>query len=119
MMPPSRLIKRLVAAKEAAEQNRNNFSQVKQQQIDPVVPPQLPPSIPAMAVNFVGSASKWMESGFKKAEDEVVQARKEICAGCEFWNQKAFGGTGRCMKCGCSTWAKLRMATEKCPIGKW
>jgi hypothetical protein len=28
-------------------------------------------------------------------------------------------GTGRCSKCGCSTWAKLRMASEKCPIDKW
>ena len=87
----------------------------------PVQPkiPQAPPSITSMAINFASSAAKWTNKGFSKTDEETLKTRIEICGKCEFWNSKGFGGTGRCMKCGCSTWAKLRMATEKCPIGKW
>ena len=80
---------------------------------------QAPPSITSMAINFANSAAKWTNKGFLKTDEETLKTRIKICGRCEFWNSKGFGVTGRCMKCGCSTWAKLRMATEKCPIGKW
>lgn len=87
----------------------------------PVLPKILPspPSVASMAVNFANSTAKWASRGFLKADEETLEKRIEICGKCEFWNSKGFRGTGRCMKCGCSTWAKLRMATEKCPVGKW
>lgn len=65
------------------------------------------------------SATKWAKSGFPIPDPETFNARLEICKGCEFWDESGFAKTGRCKKCGCSTQAKLRMATEKCPIGKW
>lgn len=65
------------------------------------------------------SAALWASRGFQHTDEETLKTRLETCNKCEFWNKKAFGGTGRCMKCGCSTWAKIRMATEKCPISKW
>jgi len=65
------------------------------------------------------SAALWASRGFEHTNEETLKTRIETCGKCEFWNSQALGGTGRCMKCGCSTWAKLRMATEKCPIGKW
>jgi hypothetical protein len=53
------------------------------------------------------------------AKCEILIERKSICQACEFWSPEGFRGTGKCTKCGCSTWVKLRMATERCPIGKW
>lgn len=63
--------------------------------------------------------NKWVKSGFHLVEKEVIEKRKETCRGCDFWDSSSFNNTGKCIKCGCSTWAKLRMSTERCPIGKW
>lgn len=59
------------------------------------------------------------KSGFPPTDIEALNVREAICKSCDLWDPSAFGGTGRCNKCGCSTWAKLRMATEKCPLDKW
>lgn len=77
------------------------------------------PSIGEMVVSVGKSLTKWVGSGFSKSTQEVIDMRLSICKGCEFWDAQALNGGGRCLKCGCSTWAKLRMATEKCPIDKW
>ena len=52
-------------------------------------------------------------------EQDELDKRLALCKGCEWWDPESFGKTGSCKKCGCSTWAKLRMASEKCPIDKW
>ncbi len=71
-------------------------------------------------INSVNKAVRgWAKSGFQTADLETLSVRLETCKGCEFWDKSGFAKTGRCKKCGCSTQAKLRMATEKCPIGKW
>lgn len=62
---------------------------------------------------------KFGKSGCRRVDQETLDARRAICRSCEHWDAGSFGGTGKCKKCGCSTWAKLRMATERCPIGKW
>lgn len=77
------------------------------------------PKIATMAKTLTKSTTQWAVNGFKRTDEETLKNRTEVCQSCEFWNAQAFNNTGRCMKCGCSTWAKLRMATEKCPIGKW
>jgi len=77
------------------------------------------PSISIMAGTFVTSMKNWAQSGFKTANQEIFNSRISICKQCPEWDKDAFAGSGRCNKCGCSTQAKLRMATEKCPIGKW
>jgi hypothetical protein len=69
--------------------------------------------------SFYESMQKWVSSGFNETNKDTLQKRLSACGVCEFWDKSSFGGTGKCKKCGCSTWAKLRMATEKCPIGKW
>lgn len=68
-----------------------------------------------------GDVSKWAKSGFQTVSEEDLVSRLEICKGCEFWDADGFAGTGRCQKCGCSTQAKLRMATSSCPLTppKW
>jgi hypothetical protein len=65
------------------------------------------------------SFNNWAMSGFKLATKDTFELRKEICKSCEFWDNSSFNNTGKCNKCGCSTWAKLRLNTERCPIGKW
>jgi hypothetical protein len=72
-----------------------------------------------MAMTASLSAADWAKSGFAKTTLEMVKKRQEICNSCEFWNKEGFMGSGQCLKCGCSTYAKLRMATSKCPIDKW
>jgi hypothetical protein len=78
-----------------------------------------PPSHYKMASSLVKAALDWTKSGFPIPDPETFNARLETCKGCEFWDESGFAKTGRCKKCGCSTQAKLRMATEKCPIDKW
>jgi hypothetical protein len=78
-----------------------------------------PPSTSTMAKTALQSIAKWTINGVKITDSETLKKRLDTCHQCEFWNSKGFHGTGRCMKCGCSTWAKLRMSTERCPIGKW
>jgi hypothetical protein len=65
------------------------------------------------------SIAPWAINGFELVDEETLANRMEICKGCEFWDTSGFVGTGKCKKCGCSTQAKLRMDTSKCPIDKW
>jgi hypothetical protein len=68
---------------------------------------------------LANSIAPWAINGFKLVDKETLEKRLDICKGCEFWDQSGFVGTGKCKKCGCSTQAKLRMDTSKCPIDKW
>lgn len=77
------------------------------------------PSFGEMAKSASASAIQWASGGFQWVTPEEFNARIELCRGCEFWDAQGFFNTGRCRKCGCSTKAKLRMATASCPIGKW
>lgn len=53
------------------------------------------------------------------ASSAVAAARKAVCDGCEH----LVSATGRCNICGCCTDGliinKTKLATEKCPAGKW
>jgi len=65
------------------------------------------------------SGKNFTASGFATTPPEALATREATCRACPEWDASALNNTGRCRKCGCSTWAKLRMATERCPIGKW
>lgn len=65
------------------------------------------------------AATDWVKAGIPITPEAIYKERFSICQACEFWNKTSFGGTGSCSKCGCSTAAKLKMATSKCPIYKW
>lgn len=65
------------------------------------------------------SAIQFLRHGAPSTPPEVLAEREATCRACPEWDAAALNATGRCRKCGCSTWAKLRMATERCPIGKW
>jgi hypothetical protein len=77
------------------------------------------PPIGQMAQTVTESAINWLGRGAPISSEKLINQRKVICEGCEFWNPQPIKGFGRCKKCGCLTWVKIRMATEKCPIGKW
>jgi hypothetical protein len=68
---------------------------------------------------FSSAVSNFARSGFYATPPQILATRVATCRACPEWDAAAFKGTGRCRKCGCSTWAKLRMATERCPMGKW
>jgi hypothetical protein len=76
-------------------------------------------SVSKKLVSISRSAFNWVKSGAKTVTEEKFNKRKSICDSCEKWDSSGFHGTGKCTICGCSTWAKLKMDTEKCPIGKW
>jgi predicted Zn-ribbon and HTH transcriptional regulator len=73
----------------------------------------------AKAYSFANSAHNFASYGFALTPKEILESRQSICRQCSEWDAEALSKTGRCRKCGCSTWAKLRMATERCPLGKW
>jgi hypothetical protein len=77
------------------------------------------PSLTTQAKTLINSLTEWAKKGMKVVDPQTLEARLGVCRGCEFWNPNGFKGTGRCMKCGCSTQAKLRMATASCPVNKW
>ena len=53
------------------------------------------------------------ELGIDAADAETMDKRKNICLGCEKYN------FGVCTDCGCFCAAKVKLTSEKCPIGKW
>ena len=77
------------------------------------------PSLLTRAKTLSQSLIAWGKAGFKKTPPKLLAKRLSICESCEHWDPTKFNNTGRCNKCGCSTWAKLRFKTAKCPIGKW
>ena len=77
------------------------------------------PCISNMVKSFTSGVYHWAKSGFIKTSPEQIEQRLAVCRSCEWWDLQGFRGTGRCRKCGCSTWAKMRMQSATCPIGKW
>ena len=46
-------------------------------------------------------------------DEEVLKMRWDLCLGCEFLQDD------KCLKCGCFMKVKHKLATAKCPVGKW
>ena len=47
------------------------------------------------------------------APEEVVEERKAVCSGCEFFRE------GQCTVCSCFVGLKARLYHERCPKKKW
>ena len=73
----------------------------------------------AAAIRAMQATGRFARSGFATTPPEILAQRETTCRACPEWDAQALNSTSRCRKCGCSTWAKLRMATERCPLGKW
>ena len=80
------------------------------------------PTLAAMAENFAGAVSRWVESGMQVVTKEEYDRRAAICDACKFWDGKARMGLGKCSAPGCGcTRLKRWLATERCPLKppKW
>ena len=69
----------------------------------------------SIAKGIIGTVKA--EAGIDRASDEVVAERHDTCVSCKphyvFGVCKGGGG------CGCWIPQKIRIKSEKCPIGKW
>ena len=83
------------------------------------LPPHIAERRAQMLARFGSAAHRFARAGFATTPPEALATREATCRACPEWDATALNNTGRCRKCGCSTWAKLRMATERCPLGKW
>ena len=71
------------------------------------------------AESLLNSGVRWAKNGFPVANETLVSERQTVCQSCQNWDSNAFAGSGKCKICGCSTKLKLKLKTEKCPLGKW
>ena len=46
---------------------------------------------------------------------DIIEKRFSMCQGCEHFIK----ATSQCKKCGCFMKVKTKLATSRCPIGKW
>lgn len=104
--------RRIVEAKELSKEALNFGSIVKFETIESSL------STIKMLQRFTGATFRWAKAGFSIADETEVARRKASCTSCRYWNPTARLGMGKCLKCGCTS-LKLKLATEKCPIGKW
>lgn len=77
------------------------------------------PTLMQKAKSATYSALEWARAGFPVVSDEEYAKREAICLACPFFDASAFFGDGKCTQCGCDFKLKSKMATEKCPEGKW
>lgn len=77
-----------------------------------------PPGLASQAASALKSSARFVSSGFKRVSNEVYNHRINICRACEFWEEDARMGYGKCKKCGCGK-GKHWLPHEQCPIGKW
>jgi hypothetical protein len=69
------------------------------------------PTLAQMAVHFTSAMIRWGKSGLKCVDRETYIKRRMICSDCTKCRT--------CPHCGCMLWAKVALATEKCPESKW
>lgn len=80
----------------------------------PVVP------ILTKAQRMLQGLGRWQHAGFKVAPLEERERRGGICNLCPHWKPDGNWGLGECTAPGCGcTRAKVWLATERCPLGKW
>jgi hypothetical protein len=51
--------------------------------------------------------------------EKMRKRRLNICSGCSFFDTDALAGTGSCNKCKCPIQYKVKIASSRCPVGKW
>jgi hypothetical protein len=113
--------KNLVAVRERVQElNPSAWVLAKELDYTPNAPAaNTQPSIKNKIRSLTSSLTDWAAAGFKVVNQEEFARRLSICKACEFWDGSGMAGTGKCLKCGCSTQAKLRLATSSCPEKKW
>jgi hypothetical protein len=78
-----------------------------------------PPKIKKQILSFANSMKEWASDRFKVVSNREHKRRLAICLACPSLDPDGWGGSGRCLECGCSVKAKTKIRSQKCPIGKW
>ncbi len=89
---------------------------------DPVATPAATAATPSAVKigNLRRALRRWQQSGFKLTPSSERKTRSSICAACPHWDDAGNLGLGECRAPGCGcTRAKVWLATERCPLGKW
>jgi hypothetical protein len=79
---------------------------------------------------MAGALLRWGRSGFRGLDEATASARLEICRSCPhlveapdrfFYKVKLAKKSDQrvCGKCGCVATRKVKVATERCPVGLW
>lgn len=76
---------------------------------------EIEPGIIEKGKNFTKSLMEYALSGFKRASEDTLQRRVDICKSCEFFDSEKT----RCLKCGCYLNIKAGWQEAKCPLNKW
>lgn len=71
------------------------------------------PSAFKMVTNFAKASAEHLANGLKKVDLPVLEARMDVCAGCE---QRV---DDRCSVCGCFIHEKASWRSSECPLGLW
>lgn len=81
--------------------------------------------------SMAGALLRWGRSGFRGLDEATASARLEICRSCPhlvepppnklLYKVKLAKKSDQriCRRCGCVASAKVRVATERCPVGLW
>jgi hypothetical protein len=76
-------------------------------------------SIFEVGKSLVNSARDFAVSGMELASTDTYNGRLDICKACEHYDPSGYNNTGKCSICKCSTVAKPKLASAKCPIERW
>lgn len=70
--------------------------------------------------NLRHAMRRWLANGLRIAPSAIRKERAAICRMCPHWNPAGNLGLGECRAPGCGcTRAKIWLASESCPVGKW
>ena len=83
-----------------------------------------------LAGNLAHAVFQWGLKGFRRLDESTMKARLEICQACphlvEAPDKLVYkvkltkkSDPRVCNKCGCVASAKVKIATDRCPIGLW
>jgi hypothetical protein len=78
-----------------------------------------PPAISKQISLFAQSMKGWFKDKFRVVSSREHKRRVAICMACPSLDPNGWGGSGRCLECGCSVKAKTKIRSQKCPIGNW
>ncbi len=78
------------------------------------------PPVVKNGLKAAGRALKALATGEQVLiSKEETSARLKVCVACDRFRQATRVTGPRCEECGCFVKVKARLATERCPLGKW
>jgi len=80
-----------------------------------VVTPKKEPGTLAKVVSFCTEKAKWLAAGMPERTQEQQAECLATCGQCEHFDAAKV----KCLECGCNLTDAVKMATKRCPLGKW